>query len=135
MLARFTPYSIFTVLSTNLLVQNLFYRSSSSIFQFDFTQMAVLMLIFSYLFLFSFVPLITGGDPYYQFLQLVLQNPKSVDRTAITTYFTIHGVWPTNSTKIKGSPYSIYIPIQDCPMNPPFRFSMEINTQSSYLYN
>ena len=33
----FTPCSIFTVLSADLLVQNLFYRSSCSIFQLHFT--------------------------------------------------------------------------------------------------
>lgn len=113
----FLQIFLFKIFSTDLLVQ-----FSNSISQ--FTQMAVLMLIFSYLFLFSFVPLITGGDPYYQFLQLVLQNPTSLDRAANIPYFTVHGVWPTNSTKIKGSTYSIYIPIQNCPINPPFRFSM-----------
>lgn len=104
----FLQIFLFKIFSTDLLVQNFFYRSSCSIFQLHFTQMAVLMLIFSYLFLFSFVPLITGGDPYYQFLQLVLQNPTSLDRAANIPYFTVHGVWPTNSTKIKGSTYSIY---------------------------
>ncbi|KAM5561650.1 hypothetical protein ABKV19_022312 [Rosa sericea] len=40
------------------------------------------------------------GQPYYQYLQFVLQYPRTVNQSSdIEKRFTIHGLWPSNYSK------------------------------------
>lgn len=64
--------------------------------------MDAVVLIVSVFVLFFLAPLavirnVSAGEPYYEYLQYVLQNPRTLNpKSAVNDRFTIQGLWPTN---------------------------------------